>query len=538
MPTGTDLVRDGYVGPVAVFTPSECGRIATYLRRDDLPEPSVWPKGRAVQERFLYDLATCPAIVGRVTGVLGENVVLWGASAVQREPGDVHPWHSDIESCGPEGGFVSVWIGIENTSRDSSLQLVTGSHRLGTSVQEARATRGIGRDEASPFVLLALARAKDPAAELVVPDMGDGDAIFFDGRLWHGTDNRRRRGARLALLLQFAASDRPVRIPDLNVLDWPFRLFDDPKPPVILVRGTDREGPNRLVPPPPPSPADASVVDTTIHHIELPLGYEQPTEPWRVFPAFRGATRTCSDMSCHASVLAGGHTPHPPHAHVEEELLIPLHGEVELVIPSGPDDASPRSERLTPGSFVYYPSRQYHTVRNPGASPVGYLMFKWRAPATGTGGSLETQIVRFDTASPDGEKPFRSQLLVEGRTDCLGKLHAHLTVVEPCAGYEPHSDAHDVAIVTFDGTVETLGQRVGPGSVVYYGAGEVHGLRNVGAEPARYLVFEFHAPRVESLDMPPGLPRRIGSKVVRAARRLARPLRRSWQVRRARARRP
>jgi mannose-6-phosphate isomerase-like protein (cupin superfamily) len=96
------------------------------------------------------------------------------------------------------------------------------------------------------------------------------------------------------------------------------------------------------------------MVETAIHTFALPVGEAQPAKPWQVFNSFRGPTRTCTDMSCHASVLVGGHVPHPPHHHVEEELLIPLHGEVELTIPRGPSDASPRKERLRPGSFVYY----------------------------------------------------------------------------------------------------------------------------------------------------------------------------------------
>jgi hypothetical protein len=50
-------------------------------------------------------------------------------------------------------------------------------------------------------------------------------------------------------------------------------------------------------------------------------------------------------MSCHASVLVGGHSPHPPHTHREEELLIPLHGEAEIVIATSPTDPSPRVDR-------------------------------------------------------------------------------------------------------------------------------------------------------------------------------------------------
>ena len=526
MQAGAHLLRDGFHGPVALFTRSECKQIAAYLDRTDLPAASVWSKGRAVRERFLYELATHPEILRPVSEVLGEDVVLWGASSVRRRPGEIHPWHSDIESHAPEGGFVSVWIGIEHTSRESSLQLVGGSHKLGLSVQEARAAMGLQREQATRETLLELARIRDPRAQLITPDMTNGDGIYFDGRLWHGTDNRRRTGARLALIFQYAAAECPVRIPDWDQLDWPFRFRNEPRPPVILVRGTDHGGHNRVVPAPPPSSASTSVLDTAVHTFDLPLADGQLDDTWRPFSAFRGPTSICADMSCHASVLGGGHSPHPPHAHVEEEILIPLHGEVELIIPSGPSDPAPRSERLRPGSFVYYPSSQHHTINNPGTSPVGYLMLKWRAHSTGTGRLLGTEVVQFGETSPLGApRPFWSTLLLEGPTDCLGKLHAHLSVLEPGAGYEPHRDAHDVAIVTLEGTVETLGQRIEPLSVVYCSAGELHGMRNVGAEPARYLVFEFHS-GTASFRTPRSLPRRVGSVFGRVSKRLLRPLRR------------
>lgn len=82
--------------------------------------------------------------------------------------------------------------------------------------------------------------------------------------------------------------------------------------------------------------------------------------------------------------------------------------------------------------------------------------------------------------------------LFEGPTAYLGKLHAHVTDLQPGAGYPPHKDKYDVAILVFSGTVETLGKTVGPGGSIYYAAGESHGMRNVGDEPTRYLVFEFH----------------------------------------------
>jgi ectoine hydroxylase-related dioxygenase (phytanoyl-CoA dioxygenase family) len=202
----SDFVRDGYLEPVRLLTPGECKEIVRYLRRTDIPAPSVWEKARAVHERALFELATRPAVLDPVRAVLGPDVVLWGVSALSRAPGQAHPWHSDIESCGPEGGFVSVWIGLANTSRHSSLQVIAGSHRLGRSVQEARATKRITRDDARPDVLLELAREHDEAVALVEPDMSDGEAIFFDGRLWHGTANWQRNGNASR---SFSSSPRP-----------------------------------------------------------------------------------------------------------------------------------------------------------------------------------------------------------------------------------------------------------------------------------------------------------------------------------------
>lgn len=527
------FAHDGFLGPIRLFTSAECRRIAAYLRQDH-PAPPDWEKGRAVRERFLFDLAIQPVLLSLVTTLLGEDVVLWGASAVRRPPGTSHSWHSDIESCAPDGGFVTAWIGIEETTRESALHVISRSHRLGRTVQEARLDRGVRRDLATAEAMLAAARDIEPDASLVQPDVTDGDVLLFDGRLWHGSRNARKRGGRLALLLQYAAADRPVRIPDLGQLDWPFRLRTTPRPPAILVSGTDRGGRNRLVPPPSPRPPfwplspgakGLPMVTTAIHQFVLPV--DHPTREWEMFPAFRGPTAALTEMSCHASVLTpGGHSPHPPHAHHEEELLIPLRGHVELVIARGPDDPAPRVERLGPGDFVYYPAGQYHTIRNPGISAVGYLMFKWYAPPSShTDGAptLSTTICRFgDLVARGAPAPFHMEPVLEGPTSYLGRLHAHVTTLQPGGGYAPHVDAYDVAIVTLSGTVETLSQQVDPLSVIYCGAGEPHGMRNIGTGPARYLVFELHAPGVDAFPSHPPLYARLRGKALRLGKRVAR----------------
>lgn len=516
--TTQQFVREGFLGPVPLFTASECHRIAAYLRREDHPAPAEWQKGRAVSERFLYDLAVHPRLLPLVTALIGEDVLLWAASAVSRAPGEGQPFHTDIESSIVEGRFVSVWIGLENTSRESALQLIARSHLAGVTVQEARSRRGVPRDGGTAAVMLELARELQPDAMPVLPDMRDGEALLFDGKLWHGSYNQRRSGQRLALLLQYASADSAVRIPDPAQLDWPFRLKAAPLPPVILVSGSERKGVNRLVPAPAPAATGRAMVVTAIHRFDLPLA---TAERFQSFPAFRGPTRTFGDMACHASVLPPGQTPHLPHAHVEEEVLVPLHGQVDLVIADAPHDPAPRVHRVGPGSFVYYPAGQHHTITNSGDATVGYLMLKWHASRSSGLTPIGTTIGHFgECAAPAGSPAFWTQRVFDGPTAWLRKLHAHLTVLQPGGGYEAHVDAYDVAIVLLEGSVETLGQSVEPISVIYYAAGEPHGMCNPGELPARYLVFEFHAPGVDAL--PRDLP--LGARTLRAVKRLARPI--------------
>ena len=235
------------------------------------------------------------------------------------------------------------------------------------------------------------------------------------------------------------------------------------------------------------------MITTQVYHLALPLA-DDSERRWKPYRMFNGATPIIEELSCHASVLSPGFTPHPPHSHEEEELLIALQGEADLIISDGPSTDYARTERLSPGSFIYYPAGQYHTIRNSGVSPISYLMFKWRGDALTGGTPAGTRIFHFGNVPTENSKAFRAYPIVEQSTAYLGKLHAHLTIMQPDAGYTPHVDAHDVAIIVLSGQIETLDQILKPHGVIYYSAGQPHGLRNIGAEPAQYLVFEFHAP--------------------------------------------
>ena len=77
----------------------------------------------------------------------------------------------------------------------------------------------------------------------------------------------------------------------------------------------------------------------------------------------------------------------------------------------------------------------------------------------------------------------------------IGKLHRHVTLLQPDGGYAPHRDDRETAIFVIEGTLVTLGQRIRPNSVIFLGAHQEHGMKNIGPDVAKYIVVEFHGER-------------------------------------------
>ena len=242
-----------------------------------------------------------------------------------------------------------------------------------------------------------------------------------------------------------------------------------------------------------------SLLRSLIKDLNLPLDEDRQTG-WKPYPLFSGATFFMDHFSCHISVLSPGIMPHQPHAHAEEELLIMLSGEADLVLPGKISDVHEERIRIYPGNFVFYPPFNHHTIHNVGSVPATYLMFKWdnvsAAGASKPAEPLEAKLFCYDRSTIDiGSKLAQGiayQEVLNGPTIYLSKLQSHMTALQTGAGYQPHGDAYDVAILLLSGTIETLGQAVRAHSVIFYAADEPHGIINIGDCDAFYLVFEFH----------------------------------------------
>jgi Phytanoyl-CoA dioxygenase (PhyH) len=241
--------------------------------------------------------------------------------------------------------------------------LISRSHIIGRTIQEIAHERGRHRGEATAATVLEWARAIHPDAEMIRPEMRDGDAIFFDGRLWHGSENTREHGTRTALLFQYAAAGQQAKMPDFSHLEWPFR-YQSVRVPVLLVSGRDSSRANHLV----VGPKRAKAMESQFHSLYLPLP-QDADDGWLARHLFAGATPNLSRMNAHVSVLSAGHSPHPPHAHRQEEILIVLDGEAELVIARARTAPKRGTSDCAPGRSFIIPHSSFTPLAVPGSRP-------------------------------------------------------------------------------------------------------------------------------------------------------------------------
>ena len=78
-------------------------------------------------------------------------------------------------------------------------------------------------------------------------------------------------------------------------------------------------------------------------------------------------------------------------------------------------------------------------------------------------------------------------------TATLENLEIHITTLNPGKSpHPPHRHPNEEMIIIRQGTVVTLSNgewiRVGPGSIIFNGSNQLHGLKNVGTETAIYHV--------------------------------------------------
>jgi quercetin dioxygenase-like cupin family protein len=129
--------------------------------------------------------------------------------------------------------------------------------------------------------------------------------------------------------------------------------------------------PRNLPPTTVPTPSRADVMGSSIFDWNTLL--VQKTKVGESRKVCQAPTATLDELECHITTLNPGETPHPPHKHPDEEVVIVKEGTVESLV-------NGVTRRVGPGSVIFQASNQMHSIRNVGDGPATYHVIKWNSP--------------------------------------------------------------------------------------------------------------------------------------------------------------
>ena len=191
--------------------------------------------------RFLA-LARDPRIVELVSGVLGDDIVLWGCHVFCKPAGDGYetPWHQDghywpirpLANC-------TVWVALDpSTIENGCLRVIPRSHRARTLHEH------LHEDRADLTLNQRLAAGSFALRDAVDIELEPGQMSLHDVYMIHGAEpnrsGKRRTGVALRYMPSTSVFERNLRPAD-GATGVP---VDFARRPLWLVRGVDRSGRN------------------------------------------------------------------------------------------------------------------------------------------------------------------------------------------------------------------------------------------------------------------------------------------------------
>lgn len=85
---------------------------------------------------------------------------------------------------------------------------------------------------------------------------------------------------------------------------------------------------------------------------------------------FDGPTDQLAAMTAGSLRLKPGMSPHPPHQHPEEEMMVLTEGTGEISVDG-------KITKVAPGSMMYCAGNKLHGIVNTGKTPLLFYYYKW-----------------------------------------------------------------------------------------------------------------------------------------------------------------
>ena len=229
---------EGYLGPFTMMSEAQMGRCRPCLEETiygskESPIAHQPLKSRHIDDRLVYDLCSHPAVLSRISQILGPNLILWQSNFFNKEPNtQAYPWHQDsnfwAQAIEPPIN-VSAWLAIDDTDQNNScVQLFAGSHK-----------RNYPHVKTTSFAP-EFSQQADPSAipfdqeAIVSMELKAGEFFLFNERTLHRSSANQSKRRRLGLAIRITT---PLT-----------RVYKNH--PVFLVKGEDGLRFNNLANPP------------------------------------------------------------------------------------------------------------------------------------------------------------------------------------------------------------------------------------------------------------------------------------------------
>jgi quercetin dioxygenase-like cupin family protein len=95
-----------------------------------------------------------------------------------------------------------------------------------------------------------------------------------------------------------------------------------------------------------------------------------PTKMGERRAVFDAPTPTLANLECHITTLNPGESPHPPHRHADEELMIVQAGTLAAM-------QGDRTNTVEAGGIIFEASNELHGLRNIGTNAATYFVVKF-----------------------------------------------------------------------------------------------------------------------------------------------------------------
>ena len=125
-----------------------------------------------------------------------------------------------------------------------------------------------------------------------------------------------------------------------------------------------------------PDQPDRSILGPTVFAWDQMKPVKTPTGEVRSL--CKQPTAKLAELEMHISTLDPGKESHPPHLHVNEELIILREGDCETL-------SNGKWIKVEPGSVVFNASNSLHGFRNIGSTPAVYTVVSWSPNHNGCG---------------------------------------------------------------------------------------------------------------------------------------------------------